>query len=34
MQNSWKRVEKSDTDSWVEIVLQVRSNIIETKKNI
>ena len=32
MQNKWESVEKSDTDSWLEFVLQVRSNIIETRK--
>lgn len=32
MQNNWESAEKSDTDSWLEVVLQVRSNIIDTRK--
>jgi hypothetical protein len=30
MQNNWQSVEKSETNSWLEVVLQVRSNIIDT----
>lgn len=32
MQNNWESAEKLDTDSLLEVVLKVRSNIIDTRK--